>query len=766
MYRVLLKPTTGLLFGLLLYMVSPAFAQINEVRLEVPRENLGLAGQTRLGAWTPIRLSLENMSSEPRRVICRWLLNDADGDRVMAQRRVTLDALTKQDAWVYGPLPIRANPNTPWTVQVLSEDATAELARAQSLPAKAHPASQRLIGILGTQDMGLNAYTYQATFHETPALVTGLTLATLPDRWYGMSCIDTLVWSRTGGGPDDPLLSSNTQQALRQWVRRGGHLVIVLPAIGESWTGSGLSDLLPVKSNQMYRIEDRPPNWLGAPKGDEILDVDIITFNIKPGDGVDVIKSYKDNNEITRPVIVAKRFGMGRVTLVGFDFADNRFAQMGLPYGRYPIWNDVFMWQAPVFDQSRIDADIDNARMSRPTSRSIVPLDRFIPGRVSMRGTAATALLAAILLFCLYWVAAGPLSFFALKNKNASRHSWLVFVVIVLGFTAISWAGAWLFAPSNAAISHFTVLTANADSTTVHAHSWLSVYVPSFTEQEIAIDPDHPNTHNTLASPGLTADGSDTGFVDPQAYTLDVGNPNAANIPFRSTAKQLEVDFLGRVDQEQTGLTNPFILPQGDLEINQEYPSGKISHGLPGPLTNVRLIYCPGDNQTPKIWHYASWEPNSILDLSQRDKFDSLVHRMETDNNRVSRSDRESQPTRNFKAEGYLGKVVDNKPGQKLIGTTGTEGYFSNSDTIQYIELLSFFDTLPPPEFSDVDYPYCVAYQRELGQQLDLTRLLAGHRLIIMGHLNDSPIPIPMTVDQEELPSNGWTVVRWVYDFK
>jgi len=762
---VFYKPTVGLIFALLLIFASPVYAQISDVLLEVPRENLGLAGHSRLGAWTPIRLSLENKSAEPRQVICRWLLNDADGDRVMAQRKVTLDALATQDAWVYGPLPIRANPNAPWTVQILSEDAATELARAKSLPAKPHSPSQRLIGILGTKDMGLNNYTYQATFHEVPTLMSGLTLASLPDRWYGLSATDTLVWSATGGDPDDPSLSSNTQQALRQWVQRGGHLVIVLPAYGESWSGSSLADLMPVKAERMFRMEVRPPGWLGATPVGEVRKVDITTFKVKPTDDVDVIKLFKDENDIDRPVVIAKRYGYGRVTLMGLDLADSRYTQMGLPGGRHPIWNDIFMWQSPVFDKSRIDAEINNATMSRPTSRSSVPLDRFISGRVSMRGTAATALLLAILLFGLYWVAAGPLSFFALKTRNASRHSWVAFVAIVLGFTVISWASAWLFAPSNAAITHFTVLTGHADSPAVHAHSWLSIYIPSFTEQTITIDPDHPNARNTLASPGMSTEGTGTGFVDPQTYTLDAGNPNKAAIPFRSTAKQLEADYLGQIDNEQTGLAKPFVLPQGKLQIKQGYPAGKISHGLPGPLTNVRVIYCPGDNQTPKVWHYATWKPNELLDLSKRDKFDDLVLKMQPERIKTYKADDEPPPPRNMIEEGYLGKVMDSKPGPKLIGATGPDIIVTNIDIIQYIELLSFYDTLPPPDYRKMDFSGVISYQRELAGELDITHLLAGHRLIIMGHLNDAPIPIPMTVNEEELASSGWTVVRWVYDF-
>ncbi len=761
MHGALKNTITRLTVSLLLALATPVFAQVDDVLLEVERGHLGLAGQSRMGAWTPIRVTLENRSSEPRQVLCRWLLDDADGDRVMAQRRVTLDALGTHDAWVYGPLPIRAQHSDPWVIQVLNEDATAELARTEARPATIHPPRQRLIGIAGNQDLGLGAYTYQTTTHEPLSIITGLSLTTLPDRWYGLSAIDTLIWSRGGGEPDDPLVSSNTQQALRQWVRRGGHLVIVLPAIGQSWTGSGMSDLLPVKADQMHRIQGEPPTWLGSVLAEERIDVEMTTFSTRPGDGVDIIKTHalkhKDRPVEERPVIVAKRFGAGRITLIGVDLADRRITQMGLPNGKYPIWNDVFMWQAPVYSKTKIDSDIEAGNMSRPTSRGTIPLGRFIPGRVSMRGTAATALLAAILLFGLYWLAAGPLSFIALKKKDAARHSWVVFVSVVIGFSAISWAGAWLIAPSRAAVSHFTLIDAQADSPNVHAHSWLSIYLPTFANQRVEIDPDHPQARNTLSSPGMITGGEDTGFVDPQNYTLDAGSPRVADIPFRSTAKQLELDFLGRIDKPQTGLTEPLILPQGKLEIENFWPKGKLSHGLPGPLRDVLLIFCPGENKAPHIWQYPTdWEPKQILDLGQLTNNQLLV----------VRSKDSTYNTRTWPKEGFLGQLMSNQPGQQLINATGTEALTPSSEMIKYIQLLSFYDALPPPDFRKKGFNVAVNYQRALGRQLDLTHLMAGKRLIVIGHLENSPLPVPMTVNEKEIPSTGWTVVRWVYDFK
>lgn len=738
---------------LALLPASSAMGQVQGVLLQAPRDQLGLSGLAKLGAWTPLRVTLENQSSEPRQVVCRWLLNDADGDRVLAQRRVTLDALSKQDAWMYGPLPMKWRQRDPWVLQILNEDTTQELARTDAPPPELIQPAQRMIGVAGSYSLGLEAYTTANTSHEPITLVTGVSLTTLPDRWYGLSAIDTLIWTRNGGEPDDPLVSSATQQALREWVRRGGHLIVMLPAYGESWTGSGLKDLLPVEDDQISRIEGPPPRILGHVRGVEVLDVERNVFNVDTADGVDVIARDDDN----QPIIIAKRFGFGRVTLFGLDMSDRRFAQMGLPNGRTRIWNDVFMWQAPVYEQAYIKAEVESGKMSRPDQRTRIPLGTFIPGRISMRGTAAPALLAAILLFGLYWFAAGPLSVIVLKKKEATRHSWVLFTAVVLVFSAVSWAGAWLMAPKRAAVSHFTILSAQADSPIVHAHSWMSIYIPKFANQLIEIDPDHPTARHTLASPGLVTGTEESGFLDPQTYTIDTAAPRSANIPFRSTAKQLEADYLGRIDEPQTGLSEPLILPQGVLKVENFRPRGKLSHGLPGPLRDVRVIYCRGDNQPPEIWPWRDpWEPKQILDLDQFKESYPLVIRP----NDMSYTKRE------WKREGWLGQILSQAPGQKLIDISGAEVTTSSTEMIQYIQMLCFFDTLPPPDFRRRTIPSAVVYNRGLGRQLDLTPMLAGHRLIIVGHLEDSPLPIPITVQGQEVSASGWTVVRWVYDLE
>jgi len=83
--------------------------------------------------------------------------------------------------------------------------------------------------------------------------------------------------------------------------------------------------------------------------------------------------------------------------------------------------------------------------------------------------------------------------------------------------------------------------------------------------------------------------------------------------------------------------------------------------------------------------------------------------------------------------------------------------------------LLSFFAALPPPmvtrDGSHGAFNGFALYERTVLRGLDLTALTTGRRIIIIGHLPNSKLPVPLSVDGETVPSEGWTIVRWIYDF-
>lgn len=746
----------------LLLTPTPAAAQLGGVTLEVPAEHVGLEGHVRPGTWTPMRLTLTHHGVEPRSVEVRWLLHDFDGDRVAARRTgVALNPQAAEHVWLYAPPAANDALEEPWTVQVIDAE-TGRLLATESVVAEARLESgESAIGLMSAAGLGLQPYTERHTRHEAVRLLRGLRLRDLPDRWYGLAGLEAIIWTREGDGPIDAAVPESSLRALGEWVRRGGHLVLVLPVTGQAWGESPLSDILPVASGRMRRVTGPVPRWLydvrpteGAPQ------IQKTVFDVDGDGGANGADRVLLRDEQDRPVVVAGRHGFGRVTLVGVDLADPRLVGMDLPAGRFRLWNDVFGWQNPVFSEAYIQ-DEQTARpqrMSRIHQRQPVELGQFVPGLLAMTGTAGPALLAAVLVFGVYWILAGPAAHLLLRRRGLERHAWLVFLGVVLAFSLVSWAGAWAMQGRHAEIAHFSVLDVDAQANEVRSRSWLSLFVPEFGEVALALGDEAPGTlgdgHNVLASPGLPIGLQGAGFLDPRTYELDAAHPRALRVPFRSTAKQLELDYRGPLTPQQPGVTDAWVMPQGRVRMDGAWPVGELSHGLPGTLENVLVVYCPGEGQTPWVWRRERWHPREMLDLEQRDGATWLVRRP-----------REFEPERNWSAEGFLGELIGQKTGRGIRDLDPLRGRIAGNVMVQSAEMLSFYAMLPPPDFRRVDLRSPPAmYERALGRSLDISHLTAERRLIVIGYLDNAPLPAPLTVDGEAADARGWTMVRWVYD--
>lgn len=747
---------------------SHALAQVQTVRLGVEREFLGFGGVARPGSWAPVRLSLLNEGADNRAVICRWLINDYDGDEVLAERAATLNPQRTQYVWLYAVPPVNAQGNATWTFQVVDQQTGEALATQQHAPPELASMRAGIIGVFSTADLGLDAYTPKSPYtrpfaaHEPLGLVRGLSLTTLPDRWYGLQSMQSLVWTSEGGSPDDAAVTPAMQAALREWVRRGGHLVIVLPAIGEPWTTSSLKDLLPVTPAQIRRVEGPPPKFVYDVAPTETLTIGLTVFdNVEESGGA--VLQRDDNGDA---LVVAKRYGFGRVTLIGVDLADRRLARLGMGAGGYRVWNTVFGWNGPVITFARADAKIKAAEMTSPENFRDVELGAFVPHLIAMTGAVAPSLLLAILVFLLYLAVAGPISFAVLRTRKQAHRSWLVFVVVVAGFTAVTWGGAWLMRPRATSVAHFSVLDIDAKTGDVRTQSWLSLFVPSFGRSTIAIagDPQNPGDIDTIWAPGLAPRVDDTGFLDPQRYAIDVSSPDEVSVPVRATAKQFTLNYVGKLNEQVEGVTHPWVAPQGTLTIDPltSYPTGDLRHALPGPLKNVLFVYAPGstaNNPTPWVWRVPEWAPEQTLKVASPNQMGQMPARL------VQRP-RSYDDARNFKAEGHLGALMDSSGAPMLGPVDPFSVTIDDFQRVSVIEMLSFYDLLPPPDYArPMDFANLgVVYQRSIGRGLDLTPLTAGARMIIIGHLEKSPLPAPLTVDGDAVEAEGPTVVRWIYD--
>jgi hypothetical protein len=775
------------LVACVLIAAQPALAQLDDVQLDIQRENLGLGGVVQRGVWTPVRLDLTNNAAENIEVHARWLLTDADGDEVIAQRsNVTLQPQRQLGVWLYATPPMSTRPGQSWVFQAVEVQSGELLAQVQlqlSSSAVAEP-SVNLVGICGFKGMGLTPWLRWSTHHEELRLVRGLTLETLPDRWYGLDSLSSLVWMPGEGGvPTDSRMSDASKRALREWVYRGGHLVIVLPYAGQQWTGadSGLADLLePIQADDIVQARTRAPiSVFGVLRNTD--PVPLNTFELDDDSVYTTLAEVNVGGESNqaKPLIIGKRLGFGQVTLVGIDLSSPDVLGAIDPFRLHQVWTRIFSWRASksgeLLPNSLIDGPQTRDQYYEAKNATQIEIGDWMGQRVAREGQTAAAIGLAFVLFVIYIV----LSIFTfpgfLKAKGWQRHSWMIFVSIVAVVSAIAWGGAWVMRPATTSISHFTVLDIDGNTNLVRARSWQSLLMPTFSTADVKVGAaaaaglDRMELVNTLASPGIELTPDSPGYPDQQSYVLDAADASEMSVPMRSTTKSFRVDFLGQITGQQDGLDRPWSLPQAGLRINNGLPVGTITHDFPGPLTDVRIVFCPGGPQLagasgsaavasrPLVYEYRDtqtnqsvWQPGTPLTLpNSRNSYTPLWVRPNL-----------STTARNWQLEGYLGNAI--------FGRGFNPGSGNNSNVVEDLPLLTFFGALPPPVYemqnNNMFGSSYNVYSRSLARDLDLTHLITGRRIILIGHLRESSSPVPLTVDGDTIPSEGWTVVRWIYD--
>ena len=240
----------------------------DEVELRIAK--LGPGGRTRAGSWGGVLVEYRDSALSQREIVLRLGGLDRDGDPPSYERTVVGDPERARSVWLYAPMPY---PSQIGRLSVSAHEAIETeggfragrvLGRAVIDTTALVQGESAMIGVIGTRDAGLRQYgvAIVGPIRHTPLgnaateVVTGLNLRDIPDRWQGLAPYSVLVWSRGGADTDPNALDADRARAIREWVTRGGHLVVLLPPVGQTWTaGAGrnpLSDLLPA-----VRVERR-----------------------------------------------------------------------------------------------------------------------------------------------------------------------------------------------------------------------------------------------------------------------------------------------------------------------------------------------------------------------------------------------------------------------------------------------------------------------------------------------------------------------------
>jgi hypothetical protein len=795
--------------------------------VDVALEQFGVGSAWRAGEMPGairVRLTSTVMTQAARRVWAQWEVPDADGDISAWGREVTLTAGRPTSLWLYAPLPgpHRMLNSTVTLVRVFDYDDASRGAELGVLRVTAAAANamdvrpdQGMILQIGRRSLALEDYRnlqepdLPVAANEDTRIVSGVRPDELPDRWYPLKSFEAVVWG-PDASPQD--LRLDAAQALRDFIERGGHLIIVLPEANPQW-GLGadqgaipaeLGSLLP---RQAPRKDDAVPISALLPALAKPNTVprtpagQIISFNVS----IRVFKEIGGQfNAIDRPyeplialadgrvVVIQRTFGHGRITIVGIDVSNGQLRAVELPQAD-AFWNRILGRRHDTPRKAELDAMAKAQRIVSRFNQDRINLGsgRLMEEHINMSSRAGRGLGVAMLLFGSYFAAAA-FGFVFLRQYRQEKHAWLVFVATAVIFTGFAWGAASLMRERTPKIQHLTYLDHVAQRPDAlrsderqlqRAVSWFNLNIPDYGQPRVSIDSLEGERDLLMAwsSPHRAPDY----FPNADTYAVDMGHkPADYRVPGRATAKQFYSHYLGPVDDSWGGLIT--VLPGDPVRVGRTSRGdmailGTIKHGLPGNLTDIRVIwvkdfrvpppmYERGAVGLPEPWVLSTqsgrmlnvgefiavsaqraWEPGVSYDLREELMVRSGSKWLETNIDQ-----RYVDP---YKPSGIGGRIPSD--------------FFQSADRNRYLEMLSIFNQLTPPKYHNFKEagarspsdPPTVHIQREVARELDLSVWMTRPCVIILARLQDSPCPIPIRVNGREVePESGsLTILRWIY---
>lgn len=756
----------------------PALAQgAAPDEVEIVVESFGVGRTARVGDWVGLRIALKDTADRPRDVLVIVEGYDADGDRPLYQRIVPTDPTGGAGGrWMY----FHASPGLRLRVQPLRVSAyeAAEggvivdrprgrrLGHTVANPATLIDAKESLYGIVSSganATLGLRLYARADAdgtpplAHERTHVIAGLLPRDIPDHWAGLSSFEALFWVE--GNPAD--LTEEAAGAIREWVQRGGHLVIGVPRTASWWEnpiGNRLHGLIPpVKMVRREGVALEGLRGLLTERRELALPRNATLYTLEPAGG------GEEPGEFVRLIeapdgacIVAQRsVGLGRVTLVGLDVMDGELAAQGLPEPDI-FWHRLLGRRGPM----PTDAELDEMKARSSIGfRSAVYLDRELDREIAKSGRAAAGIALGFVVFVAYWLLAGPLGFAVLKRTGHARHAWSAFIASAGLFTALAWGGAMALRPGRIEGSHVTILDAVHGRPMVKARTWASLLIPYYGEARIGVGrpEDGDGLRNVVTAwesehSAISAGGS---FPDLRPYGVDARAPSEMRVPVRSTVKQVRAEWAG---EPALGWTFPHpalegpgarpvaFAPGGGLE-------GELVHELPGVLRDVIVVVNRGQRAISgrhafpfeaRAYAFDEWAPGVVLSLV------SLT----------------SQTGPDTLLENYVRELASARVAGQLEGEVAVDLRTRN----RLLAALSLYGMLEPPDYEqDRSGQSRLLIARREAHGLDMSAWLSQPCLIVIGNLGTAgdrvACPTPLAIDGVSRSDRiaGRTVVRWVY---
>lgn len=579
----------------LLFLLSVGPAAAADLPVRITTVNIGLPPTRadersfvcRFASWAPVYVELELASpvNEPAELV----IESADPDEITTTltvpvnlaggtKRVTgyvrpggVGEVTLSVRAVGGPAlsePFRVRslrPRDPLTYVVLS--------LGSSLPGFDLP---RPTG--AEQSSGLRGGRVEITAINDPAQ--------LPDQWFGYDTADIIILNTADTGFLQQLFSDASNPkltALTEWVRRGGRLVVAVGVnAGVVAKLPAFQQLLPLAVNPTTpsrEVKSLGLDWSAREGGQAssirgALALKAGTFPVanlmnQPGRPARVLIPPPDPNAEIKEVIAGQHaFGLGKVTVIGFDLDRE-------PFSGFTKQVEFWDWVLREGGANRASGD------ARPRSESAALTEEQDELAVALRthsdtfaGVPVVSFGWVAMLIALYIVLIGPIEYFFLKRLLGRLElTWVTFPIIVLTVSLLVYFTAFSIKGRELRVNKLDVVDIDPASGRVYGTTWFTIFSPRIEDYILAITP---------------GEGWASQSQPPGTVVSWVGSPRGG----RASLLRRRYDYHTGPLGVASGLERVPIQAWATKSFVAHWSAGT---DLSGPVVESHLIHPPGD---------------------------------------------------------------------------------------------------------------------------------------------------------------------------
>ena len=797
-----------MLLGLLLSGVA-----LGQAEGEV--ESVGFGGYYRPDCWTSMLIRLRSKTDTAVTLQIRVYQEDMDRDRVVAVKNISLTPSVDgrggdQRFWMYfrpqpvdGGLSDPANGGDKKTLEqqlkvVLCDSGGRAISHLPITQVPRRVDTQVQSGRpLGTRMvLCVNDGMHQPTWHEYDA-VDGLSQTPsfipmqqrdLPEDVRGYEAVDAIVWlNATAPDPHKPA-EELKYRAIEDFVRRGGMLVVCQGS--EVSQIKGFEGILPVTEMQTRQTDELDPlpqmaRMSRPPTTRPDLKYRVGFARARAGAQVEVKKRWGAGGEspaVEAPYLARWALGMGCVTWVAQDLSESSIAR-AVPSGWVYVWDTVLGWRN---DPQRIRPNAPELTAYSRTGSSVDVGEAVLRPQSMSRRVSAYVLLA-VGFFVVYWVLAGPVMTMALGARKLASLNWFAFGAIALVAAGLSLVVTLIIQSQSPQLEHITLVRVPVEGP-VTVQSRIGLYVPSDGTKRLEIRDFEPRTVNWITPfpihPWTLAQKSRARFLAMKEYDLPIDDaatvaPVRLDMPWRSTQKQLETNWTGRLECRIDG--KPMFMPGVLPELY-----GVLTNQSGADLKDVYLVYSAPSPayirdvpSVDRVVYVPKWPAGQSLELARRlDTKESLrIGRPDLLGNGLPGSDRV--------VEGLIEPV--HRPADQLRPREGWVNHWysdgglaggmsemsglndSGSGYRTSLPLLSISARIPPmrntPLPDEGNLKRFRSDRRELlwlnGRAFDVSSAVTAGNLVVLAH-SDGPMPVPLELDGNKIAGKGVVFYQFV----